>query len=139
MDFVQRTCLAIVLAQPGEVVQVQRFEYHHRAVDQYRVEVEHVGDTAGHAGRQIAPDRPEHHHASTGHVFQAVVADALDHRGRAGVARTEPLPRPTPQEHLARGGAVEQGIAGDHLFLGHEQRIRCGRTTTRPPESPLPT
>src|SRR5690606_39592421 len=50
------------------------------------VEIEHVGEAAAHAGREVPPGRTEHHHAPARHVLAAVVTDALDHRLRTAVA-----------------------------------------------------
>ena len=50
---------------------------------------------------KLRPVRPEHDDRAAGHVLAAVVADALDDRGRAGVAHAEPLADPAAQEHLA--------------------------------------
>jgi hypothetical protein len=104
-----------------------------------RVEVEHVGDATGHAGREVAPGGPEDHDGAAGHVLAAVVADALDDGGRAGVAHAEALADRPAQEDLTRGGAVADDVAGDDVVLGDERRAAVGRTTTRPPERPLPT
>ena len=65
------------------------------------VEVEHVGDAAGHAGGEVAAGRAEDDDAPAGHVLAAVVADALDDRGGAGVADAEPLADLAAQEDLA--------------------------------------
>jgi hypothetical protein len=40
--------------------------------------VEHVGDAAGHAGREVAARGAEDDHAAAGHVLAAVVAHGLD-------------------------------------------------------------
>ena len=73
-------------------------------------------------GREVAAGRPEDHRAPAGHVLAAVVADALDHRGRAGVAHAEALAHDTADEHLAVGRAVEDHVARDDVLLGHELR-----------------
>ena len=82
------------------------------------VQVEDVGDAAGHAGREVAAGRAEHHHPPAGHVLAAVVADALDDGGGTGVADAEPLADDAAQEHLAGGRAVQDHVAGDDLLLG---------------------
>jgi hypothetical protein len=51
----------------------------------------HIGDAARHAGREVAAGLAEHDDDAAGHVFAAVVAHALDHRDRAGIAHREPL------------------------------------------------
>ena len=68
-------------AQLGRVLVGERFEADHAhvaALGEVAVLVEHVGDAAAHAGREVAPGRPEHDDAPAGHVLAAVVADALD-------------------------------------------------------------
>ena len=55
---------------------------------------------------------------------------ALDHRVGAGVAHGEALAGPARGEQLARGGAVEDGVADDGVVLGH-QRARDGRPAPR--------
>ena len=84
--------------------------------------VEHVGDAAAHAGGEVAPGAAEHDDAAAGHVLAAVVADALDDRVRARVAHGEALAREAAEERAARGGAVEDGVADDHVLLGGEGR-----------------
>ena len=80
--------------------------------------VEHVGDAAAHAGGEVAAGRAEHHHHAAGHVLAAVVADALDDRVRAAVAHREALAGEAARRRLARGGAVEHGVADDDVLLG---------------------
>ena len=89
--------------------------------------------------REVAPGRPEHDDAPAGHVLAAVVADALDDRGRAGVAHAEPLADDAAEVRLARRRAVERDVAGDDVVLGDERAPRGrGSTITMPPERPLP-
>ena len=66
------------------------------------VQVEHVGRAAGHAGGEVAADRPEDDDGAAGHVLAAVVADAFDDGGRAGVAHREPLADETADERPRR-------------------------------------
>src|SRR5690606_1008117 len=61
----------------------------HLAVDLRRIEIEHPGGAAAHAGGDVAPGRAEDHDAAAGHVLQRVVTDALDDGGRPGVAHAE--------------------------------------------------
>src|SRR4029450_10560880 len=51
---------------------------------------------AGHAGPEVAPDRPQDDHRPAGHVLAAVVADALDDRGGARGEDRQPPPRAAP-------------------------------------------
>ena len=101
---------------------------------------QHEGEPARHAGREVAPGRAEHDHHAAGHVLAAVVADALDDRGRAGVADREPLADPAAQVQLAAGRSIEDGVAGDDLLLGgaavRPARPRPGRTAPTRPGGP---
>ena len=71
---------------------------------------------------KLSPVGPEHHHAAAGHVLAAVVAHALDHGHGAGVADREALAGEPAEERPAGGGAVEHGVADDHVVLGRERR-----------------
>ena len=71
-----------------------RLQIHHRRVAaalEGAVLVQHVGDAAGHAGREVAPGLTDHDHHAAGHVLAAVVARALDDGDGARVAHREPL------------------------------------------------
>ncbi len=60
----------------------ERLEIHHLAVaaaGEVAVHVQHVGDAAAHAGREVPAGAPQNHHAPARHVLAPVVADALDH------------------------------------------------------------
>ena len=80
--------------------------------------VQHVGDAARHAGREVAPRRAQHDDAAAGHVFAAVVAHALDHRVHAAVAHAEALAGHAADVGLAAGGAIEGHVADDDVFFG---------------------
>ena len=98
-------------------------EFHHRhvaALGEVAVLVEHIGDAARHAGREVAARRPEHDHDAARHVFAAMVARALDDRDRAGVAHREALARDAAEVALARDGAVEHRVADDDRLLRHD-------------------
>ena len=82
------------------------------------VVVEHVGDTAGHAGGEVAPGVAEAYHHAAGHVFAAVIADAFDDRHRPGVAHREALAGHAGGETFAGDGAVQNGVADDDVFPG---------------------
>src|SRR5262245_40096526 len=53
--------------------------------------VEDVGDAARHAGGEVAPGRADDQDDAAGHVFAAMVADALDHGDGTGIAHGEAL------------------------------------------------
>src|SRR5690606_451304 len=76
-----------------------------------------VGDAAGHAGAEVAPDAAEDHRETARHVFERVVADALHDRGRAGVAHEEALPHEAADEDAPARRAVADDVAGDDVLL----------------------
>ena len=104
------------------VLVVERVQVDHLGVHPHRIEVEHVGDAAGHARAEVAAGRAQHDDPATRHVFAAVVADTLHDRGRAGVAHGEPLPHHPAEERLAARRAVQQHVARDDVVLGGEGR-----------------
>ena len=113
--------------------------------------VEHVGDAAAHARREVAARRAEHHHLAAGHVLAAVVADALDdRRARRSCARQNRSPARPRKNARPDGGAVEDGVADDHVLLGQKcpptpvgadaprrprRRGPCRRSRSRRPRS----
>ena len=99
--------------------------------------VVHERDAARHAGGEVAAGRAEHHDAPAGHVLAAVVADALDDRGGAGVAHAEPLAHDATEVGLAAGGAVERDVAGDDVLLGGELRLAVGEARELAAREPL--
>ena len=113
-------------AQLADVVVLERVEADELAVAapaEAAVLVEHVGDAAAHAGREVAAGAAEHDDAAAGHVLAAVVADALDDGARARVADGEALAGEAAEERPAGGRAVEDGVADDHVLLGDERRV----------------
>jgi hypothetical protein len=104
----------------------RRGEVDELGVDQFRREVEDVGHSPGHPGREVAARWAEDQDGATGHVLAAVVTDALDDGGRARVAHAEPLAGDAAQEDLAGGGAVADDVAGDDVLLGDEVPIPAG-------------
>ncbi len=98
-----------------------------------------VRPPAGHPGAEVRPDRAEHDHDAARHVLAAVRADALDHRRRAAVANREAHPGPPDEVQptaVAPYSTVLPAIASPAAATG---RSGSGRTTIRPPDSPLPT
>ena len=135
------TCFMIASCSEVDLVGLdQRFQVDHLAVAAARelaVGVEHVGDAAAHAGREVAPGPAEHDDAAAGHVLAAVIADAFDdHRG-AAVAHAEPLAGHAADERLAAGRAVERDVADDDVLLGLERRQpSAGRRSAGRPTAP---
>src|SRR5205814_723100 len=77
-----------------------------------------------HAGGEVAAGAAEHHHDAAGHVFAAVIAGALDHRDRAGIAHREALAGDAAEIAFALDRAVEDGVADDDRFLRHDAGVR---------------
>ena len=119
------------LAHDRLVVGPQGGDVDELGVDPAVVEVEDVGHSPGHAGGEVAPGRPEDEDGATGHVLAAVVADALDDRGRAGVADAEALADQAAQEELAGRGAVADDVAGDDVGLGLQRGGAVGTDDDR--------
>ena len=104
--FVRRTCL-------------EAFEADHVAVHLRRelaVFVEDVRDTGTHACGEVSAGVSKDNHDAAGHVLAAVVAHALDHRVRAGVAHGKALAADATEKRLAFDGAVEHDVAGDDVL-----------------------
>src|SRR4029079_14249888 len=75
---------------------------------------------------EVGADGAEYDDDPAGHVFAAVLAEALDDRLRAGGAHRAPHPGPADEVQPAAGRAVEAGVAGDRLGgrIGCEVRLR---------------
>ena len=85
--------------------------------------VEHIGDAARHAGREVAAGLAEDDDDAAGHVFAAMVAGALDDGDGAGVADGEALAGDAAEVALAGDRAVEHGVADDDRLLGHDAGV----------------
>ena len=85
--------------------------------------VEDIGDATAHAGGEISSAGAEHDDQTVGHVLAAVVANALDHGSRSGIADREALARHSVEESFAAGRAVESNVADDDVFFRREARI----------------
>ncbi len=132
------------LVQPFDIGFVECVQVDHLRVEvlfERAVRVVDVRHTARHARREVAPGRPEDDDLAAGHVFAAVVADALDDGVRARVAHREPLADHAAKEGLAAGRAEQDHVARDDVVLGDvvAGASSDGRTTIRPPDRPLPT
>ena len=145
------TNLADVLAA-SVICAVLRFE-NRLQVDRFQIAalfgevsalVKDVSDAATHAGGKISAAGPEHQDQPLGHVFAAVVADAFDYGGRSGVANRKALARDAIEKRLAAGRAIKGNVANQNIlfrtnFSGVNLDRLGGKTTKRPPDSPLPT
>ena len=79
----------------------------------------------------------EHDDGAAGHVFAAVVAGALDDRGRAGIAHAEALAGDAPEIRLAVDGAVHHRVADDDVVLGLRGAGGIGIHDDAPARQPL--
>jgi len=68
-----------------------------------------------------------------------MISGAFDDRDRAGVAHGKALARHALEVGFAADGAVEHGVADDDVLQGLRFDPLGWRTTTRPPDRPLPT
>ena len=90
----------------------------HRGVhagEKIPVRIIDVGGAKGQSGPKIFPGLTENGDGLGGHVFAAVIADALDHAGGGGVSNGETLA-------CAAGGSVKAGIAANRIGRGFEFR-----------------
>ena len=125
------------LDQAFGLVSLERDERDEIAVHEPLVGIEQERLPAGHPGAEVAAVRPEDDDGAAGHVLARVVADALDHGHRAGVAHREALARRAGAVELAAGGAVEDRVADE--ARRRPRRRPGGETTIRPPDIALPT
>src|ERR1019366_9291762 len=78
---------------------------------------QHIGEPAGHARREIAAGGAQHDDDAAGHIFAAVIADALDDRYRTGVAHGETRAGHAAEIAFAGDGAVKHGVADDDRLM----------------------
>src|SRR5262245_741259 len=107
------------------------------ALPEIAVDVQHVRDTAGHAGGEVPPATAEHDDAAARHVLTGVVADALDDRVDSAVANAEPLAGHAAHEGFAAGRAVEGDVADDDVLLGDERALLRREDDERAAREPL--
>ena len=69
---------------------------------------------------KLRPVEPSTTTRAVGHVFAAVIADAFNNGGGAGVADREALAGDAVQEDFAAGGAVENDVADEDAFFRQE-------------------
>ena len=79
-----------------------------------------VGHAARHTSGEVASRLAKHYHASTRHIFTAVVAGTLDDGNGSRVAHTETFTHLAVDVEFARGGTIETGVTGDDVVLGME-------------------
>src|SRR6185436_16674634 len=106
-----------------------RLEVDHRriaALLEIAIDIEHVRESARHAGGEVAPGQAEHGHRAAGHVLAGVIAHALDYRARTGIPHAEPLSGDVAEIRFARNRAVQHDVARDDVLgrLAAELRRR---------------
>src|SRR5947207_13813757 len=117
-----------------------RLELDHRHVAAFlerAVLVEHIGDTARHAGGEVAAGRADHHDDAAGHVFAAVITGAFDDHGGAGIAHGEAFAGNAAEIRFAGYRAVQHGVADDDGLLGHNAAVGRGLDDDAPAGKPL--
>ena len=85
--------------------------------------IQHIGDAARHAGGEIAADLAQHDDAAAGHVFAAMIADAFDDGGNAGIAHGEAFTGDATEITFAGNGAVQHGVADNDIVFGDEAAL----------------
>ena len=104
------------------------------------VDIPDVGNSARHAGREVASSGTQNHDSSARHVLATVIADAFDHGPGTAVAHAEPFGSSSAEESLTARGSVQHNVADQDILLRHKAGFpSAGRSRYRPPESPLPT
>ena len=105
---------------------LQFHQFHVALPREVAVGIEHIGDAAGHAGREVASGAAEHDGAPARHVLAGVVAHALDHGLCAAVAHAEAFRALAAEERPPAGGPVQRNVA-DQDVVGRDERARARR------------
>src|SRR5690606_10203547 len=93
-------------------------------IDKAVVLIQHIGETAGHAGTEVVAGLAQHTDEAAGHVLATVVTGTFHHGMSTRVAHREALARRTCGEQLAAGGAIQTGVADDRRLLTLERTAR---------------
>ena len=88
-----------------------------------RLQVQHVGRAAGHAGREVAAHGAQDDDGAAGHVFAAMVPDAFDDGRGTAVADAEPFAGLAVDVDLAARGAEAGHVADDDVFRRRKVRF----------------
>src|SRR5690606_1874252 len=84
------------------------------------VQVQHIGEPAGHAGTKVVAGGPQHGDQATGHVFAAVIASTFNHGMGAGVTNRKALTGGAGRKQLATSCAIQTGVTDNGGVLGLE-------------------
>jgi hypothetical protein len=82
--------------------------------------IENVGHPARHPGGEVPSGLAQDHDPASGHVFAAMIADALDHGVNTAVANAEAFTRDSVNIGFAAGGSVEGDVADDYILFRFE-------------------
>ena len=108
----------------SRIVQRVQFDHSHIALaGEASILVEDVRDTPAHPRAKIPTGFAQYYDQSTRHVLASMVANSLDHRGRAAVADGEAFARYAAKEGLPARGAIQRDVSDDNIFLGFEGGI----------------
>src|SRR5271165_7643335 len=67
------------------------------------VQIQYVSNSSSHAGSEVFSGPAEDQQDAAGHIFTAVIADALDNRGHSGVSHSKAFSRPAGSEEFSTG------------------------------------
>src|SRR5271154_3829294 len=86
--------------------------------------IQHIGNTASHAGPEVIANRPENQDSSARHVFTAMIACPFDHGYSLRIAHGKALASsPGGIKHAARS-AVQACVTHYRILPGNESRLR---------------
>src|SRR5690606_21409150 len=101
-------------------------EFNHRHVatlGEIAFLIEHIGDTARHARREVAAGLPDDHDNAAGHILAAMVAHTFDNRHRARVSHGKTLACHATEIALTFKRTIEHRIADDDGIFGNDTRV----------------
>jgi len=84
------------------------------------VNIEDVGNTAGHASSEVATGAAQNDDTTASHVLATVVTDTLNDSGSTGVTDSKSLSSDTAEEASALGSTVQADVAHNDVLLGLE-------------------
>src|SRR6185437_820885 len=88
--------------------------------------IEHPSNAAGHASAEVLAGTAQHEHRTAGHVLAAMVADAFDDRGCAGVSNGEALAGASGSKQATGSRAVKSDIAEQDMMRALARGIAFG-------------
>src|SRR5712691_8599040 len=96
-----------------------RLQVHHRgvaALHEFAVEIEHIGNAAGHSGGEVASGDAQDGHGAAGHVFTSMVTHTFDHGASPGIAHREALAGNAAEMRFSRDRSVKNYVARDDVL-----------------------